>query len=297
MKVLLAYLAVVVIWGTTPLAIQWSVEGVGVVFALSVRIAISAVLSYAWMRFQGLRLVGTAEAMKIYFATVLGVFGAMMCVYWSARYIPSGLISVMFGLAPIVAGLFAWWLLQESFLRTNKLLGTFAGIGGLMIIFQDELYLGPDGWKGMLGMLLSVTLYALSSVLVKRAGGNLSAVVVNTGGLLATLPFFGMTWIVTGQGWPVEIPARAMAAIGYLAVFGSFVGFILFYYVLKRLPTGSVMLITLITPVIALLLGSGVNGETPALSAWVGAAVVLSGVLLYEWPAISQLIQRRSHQY
>lgn len=293
MQTLLAYLGVVLIWSTTPLAIQWSVEGVGAVFALSARIVISVALSYGWMRLQGMRLAFTADAMKVYFATVLGVFGAMMCVYWSARFIPSGLISVLFGLAPIIAGMFAWWLLSESFLRVNKLLGTFAGIGGLMIIFQDELYLGPDGWKGVLGMLFSVTLYALSSVIVKRVGSNLSAVVVNTGGLLTTLPFFGMSWLVTGQGWPEEVPVRAMAAIGYLAVFGSFMGFILFYYVLKRLPTGSVMLITLITPVIALLLGSGLNGETPTASAWMGAGVVLSGVLLYEWPAISQLIRKR----
>ncbi|HEX7026228.1 MAG TPA: DMT family transporter [Gammaproteobacteria bacterium] len=293
MRVLLAYLAVVLIWGTTPLAIQWSVEGVGAVFALSVRIAISLVLSYLWMRFQGLRMVFTAESMKIYFATVLGVFGAMMCVYWASRFIPSGLISVMFGLAPIVAGLFAWWLLQESFIRANKLLGACAGVVGLMVIFQDQMYLGPDGWKGMLGMLLSVTLYALSSVLIKRVGGGTPAVVVNTGGLLVTVPFFAMSWLASGQSWPDEIPLRAMAAIGYLAVFGSFAGFILFYYVLKRLPTGSVMLITLVTPVIALLLGSAVNGETPAVSAWAGAAVVLSGVLLYEWPAISQLVRKR----
>lgn len=293
MQTLLAYLGVVLIWGTTPLAIQWSVEGVGAVFALSVRIVISVVLSYAWMRVQGLRMDFTADAMKTYFATVLGVFGAMMCVYWSSSFIPSGMIAVIFGLAPIIAGLFAWWLLQESFIRVNKLLGMFVGVCGLAIIFRDELYLGPDGWKGLLGMLLSVTLYALSSVLIKRAGSNLSAVVVNTGGLLATLPFFGTAWLVTGQSWPNEIPVRAMAAIGYLAVFGSFMGFILFYYVLKRLPAGSVMLITLITPVIALLLGSGLNGETPTISTWTGAGVVLSGVLLYEWPAISQLIRKR----
>lgn len=293
MQTLLAYLGVVLIWGTTPLAIQWSAEGVGAVFALSVRIAISLVLSYAWMRFRGLRLAFTPAALKIYFATVLGVFGAMMCVYWSSAFIPSGLISVMFGLAPIIAGLFGWWLLRESFARANKLLGTLVGICGLAIIFRDELYLGPEGWKGVLGMLLGVTLYALSSVLIKRVGGNMSAVIVNTGGLLATLPFFGVSWLVTGQGWPDVIPARAMAAIGYLAVFGSFMGFILFYYVLKRLPAGSVMLITLITPVIALLLGSGLNGETPTLSAWAGAGTVLSGVLLYEWPAIFRLVRKR----
>lgn len=295
MQTFLAYLGVVLIWGTTPLAIQWSAEGVGAVFALSVRIVISLVLSYAWMRFKGLRLTFTPDALKIYSATVLGVFGAMMCVYWSSAFIPSGLISVMFGLAPIIAGLFAWWLLRESFARANKLLGTLVGICGLAIIFRDELYLGPEGWKGVLGMLLGVTFYALSSVLIKRVGGNTSAVVVNTGGLLATLPFFGISWLVSGQGWPDVIPVRAMAAIGYLAVFGSFMGFILFYYVLKRLPAGSVMLITLITPVIALLLGSGLNGETPTLSAWVGAGIVLSGVLLYEWPAISQLIRKRPY--
>jgi drug/metabolite transporter (DMT)-like permease len=65
-----------------------------------------------------------------------------------------------------------------------------------------------------------------------------------------------MAWWLTDGHVPAAIPARAEVAIVYLGVFGSVLGFALYYYVIKHMGTGKVSLITLITPVIALLLGS-----------------------------------------
>ncbi len=290
MQVLMAYIGVILIWSTTPLAIQWSSIGVGFVFAITVRMLIGAVLSYAWMRFEGQRLSFSRSALQLYMASVMGAFGAMMATYWASQYIPSGLMSVLFGLSPMFAGVFSYFLLGERLMVVNKLLGTAIGLLGLLVIFRDDLYLGDKGMLGIMGMLLAVTLYSVSTVLIKRIGTALPAVVMNTGGLLATLPFFLLAWLVSGQAWPVEIPARSLMSIVYLGVFGSFAGFVMYFYVLKHLPAGSVMLITLVTPVLALMLGAWLNAEVLSSSVWMGAVLVLLGVLSYEWSAISQFI-------
>ena len=60
---------------------------------------------------------------------------AMSCVYWAAQYIPSGLISVVFGLSPIATGAMAALWLGERALTPVRLLGIGVGIGGLAIIF------------------------------------------------------------------------------------------------------------------------------------------------------------------
>jgi drug/metabolite transporter (DMT)-like permease len=289
-----AYAGVVLIWSTTPLSIRWSSEGIGFALALTLRMAISLVLSYGWMRLQGYRLAFDRAAWRIYAYSSLGTFAAMLAVYWASQYISSGLVSVLFGLSPIVVGIFASLWLQEDFLRPYKVAGALAGLFGLIVIFHHQLQLGAEGWKGVLGMLVSVTFYSVSLVLVKRMGETYSPSVINTGSLLVSIPFLLLASVASGQmnAMP-EMPARAVMALFYLGVFGSFIGFILYYEILRRMSAGSVMLIPLITPVMAMLLGNVLNDEPLSPSIWWGAGLILSGLLLYQWPALQAFIRRR----
>jgi drug/metabolite transporter (DMT)-like permease len=79
------------------------------------------------------------------------------------------------------------------------------------------------------------------------------------------------------------VPTRTLLAIVYLGVIGSVLGFAMYYYVLKHVDTTRVALITVITPVIALLLGHLLNGEALQAEALVGTAAILSGLLLFEY--------------
>ena len=109
-----AFIGVVLIWGTTPLAIKWSGEGVGYLFGVSSRMVIGLILALLVLKLMGLSLPWHAKARRTYIAAGLGIFVAMTAAYWSAQYIPSGWISVMFGLTPIVTGLMARvWLTEQ----------------------------------------------------------------------------------------------------------------------------------------------------------------------------------------
>lgn len=299
MQVAFAFIVVIAVWSTTPLAIQWSIRGVDLEAALALRMFIGAALSALWLRVLGGRLPLSPAALKLYAVSLPGLVGAMSTIYWSAQFIASGLISVLFGLAPIFGGFYARLWLGEAFFTPRRLAGTVCGLVGLALIFHQELHFGEDGWKGVAGLLLAVNLYALSAVWIKRLGGEFSAVTVNTGSLLASLPLFAVLWAVGGAPWPHSPDPRALAAIVYLGVFGSFVGFVAYYYVLRRLQTASVLLITLITPVIALILGAVLNGERLESGAVAGAALVIGGLVIYQWPAIGRFatglsVNRRS---
>ena len=87
------------------------------------------------------------------------------------------------------------------------------------------------------------------------------------------------------------VPPRAGAAIVYLGVFGSVIGFALYYYVIKHLETSKVALITLITPVIALLLGHWLNGESIGLRLWFGTGLILLGLSVHEWTMLASLLR------
>lgn len=93
--------------------------------------------------------------------------------------------------------------------------------------------------------------------------------------MAVSLPLFAVTWYLTGGNLPASLPARSGAAIIYLGVFGSVLGFALYYYVIKHMETGKVALIALVIPAMAfLLLGSVLNGEAVTPQGWVGTALI-----------------------
>lgn len=87
------------------------------------------------------------------------------------------------------------------------------------------------------------------------------------------------------------VPPRSGAAIAYLGIFGSVIGFALYYYVIKHLEASKVALITLITPVMALLLGHFLNGEAIGWRLWSGTALILFGLAVHQWQALAFLLQ------
>lgn len=286
MSVPAAYLGVMLIWCTTPLAIKWSAEGAGFLFAAAGRMVIGAVLCVLIVLAVGGRLPWHRAARHTYTAAAMGVYGSMVLTYWGAQFVSSGLISVLFGLAPVTTGLFAAWFLQEKSFTLNRVLGMALGLGGLGLIFGAHL--GDTSLAGLAAVLGAVLLHSGSAVAVKRAGSGLSALTTTTGALLFAVPAYVLTMWVAGTTWPEHISHRATVAILYLGVFGSVIGFMLYFYALQRTEAGRMALINLVTPVVALLLGQWINAEEIELRAWLGTAFIMLGLVAYEWAALSR---------
>lgn len=283
MSVPLAYLGVIIIWSTTPLAIKWSGEDVGFLFGVTARMVIGVIVSALIISFFSRRIPWTREAIKVYFAAGIAIYGAMLCVYWGSQYISSGLISVIFGLNPIVTGIMAsLWLNERSF-SVYRIIGVLAGIIGLTVIFADSMQLNHQARFGIAAVFCSVLLHSGSAVWMKRLNSSLSALQVTHGALTISVCLYLLTWISIGGGFPQLVHTRAIAAIVYLGIFGSVLGFIMYFYILKKIEASRVALITLITPVLALFLGYSLNNEALNPAIWSGSALILFGMTLYHW--------------
>lgn len=284
MSVPLAYLGVVLIWSTTPLAIKWSALGTGFAFAVLARMAIGVVLASLILTVWRVGFPLHSSARRTYLAGGLGLFGAMICTYWGAQFITSGLVSVLFGLAPLVTSLLAALWLGERALAPARLLGMLLGLAGLGVVFRAESGLGgPDALAGMGALLLAVLIYSASLVWVKRIGDHSPPLAITTGTLAVSLPLFALVWLLADGRPPARLPLQAGAAIVYLGVFGSVLGFALYYYIVRHLDAGRVALITLMTPVLALFLGILLNGETVPARVWQGTALIGLGLSLHQW--------------
>jgi drug/metabolite transporter (DMT)-like permease len=283
MSIPAAYVGVIIIWSTTPLAIKWSNEAGHFLFGASGRMALGALLCLLIIALLRVEFPWHRAARRSYLAVSVAIYGAMMGVYWGAQFIPSGLISVLFGLTPIVTSVLTAFWLGERTLNLSKWIGMILGLLGLALIFSTNLGSNTHAVKGLLAVLLSVFLHSISTVWVKRLNVTVSPLAMTCGGLLIALPLYGLTWLLLGESFPSHLAIRTVLSIVYLGVFGSVVGFVLYYYVLKHIEATRVALITLITPITALLLGQGLNGEVIPMTVWIGAGVVLSGLGMYQW--------------
>ncbi|MDH5518526.1 MAG: DMT family transporter [Gammaproteobacteria bacterium] len=282
-RVIFSYLAVVVIWSTTPLAIKWSSEQAGFVFAVLSRMLIGTVLALLTLAVLNKNLDLSRQAVKVYLAAAVSIYASMQLVYWGALYIPSGLIAVLFGLAPLITSLLAEKFLDETKHRHYQWLAMLLSIVGLMVIFYQAVFSALLSIKGVIIILLAVMLHSASAVMVKAINPGLSAVTVTAGALLVALPLFTITWLANGATVPEQISLKAMLSIVYLAAMGSVVGFMLYYFLLQNLSTSAVALITLITPVTALMLGLLFNHETITIPMACGTFFVLMGLVIYQW--------------
>ncbi len=283
MSVPAAYLGIVLIWATTPLAIKWSNDGSDFMLAISTRMVIGFVFCLLLLVLLRIPMRWDRVALKSYAAAGVGMFGAMMSVYWAAQYITSGLISVLYGLTPMVIGVFAALWLDEPFFTPSKIIGLLLAAGGLGEIFLPEGVGVSISAYGVIGVLVSVIFHSLSSVWVKRIGAQMHPLAQNSGALAIAVPLYITCWLLFGGEVPDHLPQHTLGAILYLALIGTALGFNLYFYVLKRVPAMMIGLITLITPVLALLLGQTLNGEQAGTNVWLGTAVILAGLSLFLW--------------
>ncbi|UCH53340.1 MAG: DMT family transporter [Pseudomonadota bacterium] len=283
MSVPAAYFAVVLIWSTTPLAIKWSGEGPGFLFGALGRMSLAVVLCVALIIILRKGLPLHRQARHTYASGGIAAYGSMLCVYWAAQQLPSGVINVLFGLTPLLTAILAIPLLGERGLTPAKLAGMATSLAGLVTIFGASMELGPSAVVGIAALFVAVALHALSLVLVKRYGAELPSLTVTSGALLIAVPLFAVTWLIFDGHAPVVLPARAAASIVYLGVIGSVVGFTLYFYLIKHVSANNVALITLVTPVAALFVGAAVNDEHVGLPVWLGTALVLTGLALHQW--------------
>lgn len=291
MRIALAYTGILLIWGTTPLAIKWSSEGLGFLLSVSVRMVMAALVAVPLVLLLEQRLPLKRQALQSYLAGAIGVFGAMLAVYWSAQYIPSGLVSIMFGLAPLITGVLAFQLLNER-LGWAQLAGVVVSLSGLVVVFSGELGLGSSAARGVLGLLVAVSLYSLSHVLVKRIQAEVTPFQQTTGTLLVSALGYLALVLVVGPATPEAVGERAWYCLLYLALVCSLLGFFLFFYVLRAMSAGAVSLVTLITPVIAVVLGVWLNDEHLSSKTLLGAGLIGLGLLCYQRQIVLGLLWR-----
>lgn len=277
------YALLVLIWAATPLAIVWSVAEVHPMWVLIIRYFGASLIALLLLKLMRDPLPFDAASLKSYLAGSLNLIGAQLFIYLAAGYLTSGLMALLFGFSPLIAGLIGHMVLKTQKLIGLQWLGMAIAVGGLSFVFADS----ADSRVNPIGialMLISIVSYISSIFWVKRIDAPLSPMSQATGSLiisalgsLALIPFI---W----RHFPAQLPGMH-AVIGFLftMIMSSIVAMLCYFWLIRRLAASAVALSNVMTPVIALALGAALNHEQVSPHAFTGIAAVMLGIVMYFW--------------
>jgi len=283
------YLTLVLVWGTTWMAIRIGLPYLPPFFSLAVRFLIAGPCILLIMKFRGERIPWGLRHQP-FFATIgfLSFTVSYGVVYWAEQYITSGLAAVLFAMLPLFTGIVAHYLLQKQEpLARRRLLGLIVGLAGILLINVGDLAqvhpMAPlAGFLVLLGPLAT----AFSTVLSKRRVANYTPLA------LAGMPmFYGglshvLLWRLLEAGRPIHWTWQAIAATGYLTFVGSVLTFSGYFWLLKRIQVNRVNLISYLSPLVALGVGF-LGGETLSARMLAGCVLVLGGVAVANRPRVA----------
>lgn len=287
----LGYLVLCLVWGSTWLGIKVGLDaGMPPLLGVSLRFAIAALVLVPLAWWTGRPAFRDRVAWRL--ALLIGVcsFGVGYgCTYIGGMYVPSGLGSLTFGVFPFWVAVLAHFILGDR-LTAGKIVAIATGMAGLFTLYSGSLReLGPESMFGVAIITASVLIQGFGQVYVKRDGANVPAAFLSGMGMLIGSLLLVTMAAVRGE-WSEPFPwtLPVVASIGYLAVFGSIITFLIYYHLLKQLSATLMAMVALITPPIAVVLGLLFRKERLGIITLTGGALVLLGVLLF------QLAERRT---
>jgi drug/metabolite transporter (DMT)-like permease len=284
-RVILAFLAIYIIWGSTYLAIRYAVETIPPLFAAGFRHLSAGSILLVWCLAKGLRPTWP----QIRASIVIGFFFFLIghgSLHWAERIVPSGLASLLVASEPIFV-----FLLSSAAARTWKLTGMLvAGIllglaGVALLLYGTSLESKPGMTLASFAILLGALAWSIGIIYSRRShlSGNpalLSALSLLTGSvmLLATATLAG-----EAKGFSIaQVTPKSWLALAYLILFGSVVAFSAYSWLLEHYSPTLVATHTYINPLVAVFLGWLYGGEALTLKVGIAAAMVVGAVVLVD---------------
>ena len=280
LRVLLAFFAIYVLWGTSFLAIRIAVLEVPPLFAAGTRFFVAGVVLYGFMRFRGEARPTASQWRSLALIGLLMFVAEYGPLFWAEKYVPSGIASVLEATLPLITmALEVWVFRRHRFhwpLLAAILIG-FAGVSSLLFHNGEQNF----GILPCVAILAGATAWSLGSVLNRSLDLPESRVLTSGAAMLLGGAMLLALSASFGELHPFpHVSMRAAMALLYLIVCGSLLGFTAFVWLLARMPATRVSSHAYVNPVVAVALGYFVAGETITMRTLLGTALVLASVVL-----------------
>ncbi len=282
---MLAFSIIYFVWGSTFLAIRVGVREVPPFLLASMRFFVAGVVLFGWMRLQGTPSPSRREwASASLLALCIFVLDYGL-LFWAEQRVPSGIAAVMLATIPVFMA-----LSEILFLRTQRLtfrlaLALLVGIGGVLVLVSRSLGLGeaPIDTAGAVALVIAAVSWSIASALNRKlplpeSKGTSSGAQMLVGGILLAVAAAAFGEF---RGFHIEAVSRgAWFALAYLIVAGSIIGFTAYVWLLHHESPTKVGTYAYVNPVVAVIVGYFLGGETVGPRTLLGTLLVLVSVVV-----------------
>ncbi len=281
MKSRVVWLLLCLIWGSTWLFIKLGLEALPPITFAGIRFVIASLILFVIVKVRRLSLPrNRADWIMLVVTGVLSFSLNYASVFWGEQYISSGLAALLQATIPAFGLVFAHFSLPGEQLTPGKIFGVVMGIAGVGVVFSNQLsFAGSRALAGSAAIVVGAACAAAANVLVKKHGAKLDPAVIAGGQMvfgLVPLLIFGLT--LEGNPFRFHWTRMAVIALLYLATVGSVAAFLLYYWLVQHMDVTKTMLVALVTPVVAVILGMLVLNEQLNWRTFAGGAMIISGI-------------------
>lgn len=292
-QITFSFLLVYLFWGSTYLAIRVAVEHIPAAMLGATRFLIGGppMLLYCWLTGRRIAITG-GDALRLAAIGILLLTGGNVLLAYSEEYVPSGLAALIVAIVPLWVALLEGFILKGDRLTGRGWVGLSLGFAGLIVLLWPQLrpVLMPQSVSP--GNSTPMMLFASGVVLLGSLSWSIGSIVsrrvqLGIGPFAATgweMIFSGLVnlFISLALGDPHKTvwTARGIGAIVYLVIFGSWVGFTAYIWLLEHVPTPKVATYAYVNPIIAVLLGWLILGEKVDAYIGTGAIIIVAAVAL-----------------
>src|ERR1017187_5264321 len=284
-KVFLAFAIIYLVWGSTFLAIRVGVREVPPFLLAGMRFLVAGIVLYGWMRARGTASPTAREWGAASFLAVLIFVFDYGLLFWAERRVPSGIAAVMMATIPVFMA-----LAEIVFLRTQRLtlrlgVALLVGIGGVAILVGRSMRMGeaPIDTVGACALIVAAISWSVAASLSRKmplpaAKAMSSGAQMLAGGVLLTL-----TAALLGEfrGFHAQAVSRgAWLALAYLIVAGSIIAFTAYVWLIHHESPTKVGTYAYVNPVVAVIVGYFLGGETVGPRTLIGTLLVLVSVVV-----------------
>lgn len=277
-QILVAFLAIYVVWGSTYLAIRWAIETTPPFLMAGTRFLLAGTALYAWARLSGAPRPRAAEWRGTALIGALMLLGGNGAVTWAEQRVPSGLAALLVATVPL------WMvLLGGRRPRAQVVAGVILGLAGIALLVGPASFAG-SGRVDLAGagvLVCGALSWSIGSLLAPRAGLPKAAALATAMEMLAGGALLLALGVVTGEPAafrPEAVSLRSGAALLYLVVAGSLVGFSAYSWLLRHASPAHVSTYAFVNPVVAVFLGWALAGEDLGARTLLATAVIVAGV-------------------
>lgn len=284
-KVIMAFAAVYVVWGSTYLAIRFGVETIPPFMMAGMRFACAGLLLYGWARVRGAPRPSLREWRSAAVVGLLLLFVANGGVTWSEQRVPSGIAAVLAATVPLWIAVLDWTLHGGARPRPGVIAGLLVGLAGVFLLVGPDQVLGQHrlDMTGIGVLLVAAVSWAAGSLYSRKAVLPSSPLLATSMEMLSGAAALFLMAGLSGEFQrfdPAAVTARSWLAVGYLSLFGSIIGFSAYVWLLRVAHASRVATYAYVNPVIAIFLGWSLAGEAFTTQMLVAAAVIVLAVVL-----------------